>query len=320
MTTTTSPPPAVRGRHRGAIQPPDTAGSSAKDERCGCSTQLSSSSRYLFWHPSCQRCTSPSLDRPLYEAGGVLSLDNYVASSPRQVSARSRSTGALRGHDDVPDDRPRRTHGHRRGAHQNARRQDSAAAMQWPFFISSLILGFGWIMMYGPSGFVSVKVQQVLGHLPWNLYSPSRYGPHRGSGAGPDRISVLRQRASPSDASLDAGRDPVASATTIGASIAARQSPSRYAASPAAISSSVRTALTCSSRTSSSRTARPVGCLSPQARSISDEVHAATLPHHTSVRTRARRGGCAVRPGQLQPDRHPIRAGPPWRHRQRRRR
>jgi iron(III) transport system permease protein len=43
--------------------------------------------------------------------------------------------------------------------------------MQWPFFISSLILGFGWIMMYGPSGFVSVKVQQILGHLPWNLYS-----------------------------------------------------------------------------------------------------------------------------------------------------
>ena len=25
--------------------------------------------------------------------------------------------------------------------------------------------------MYGPSGFVSVKVQQVLGHVPWNLYS-----------------------------------------------------------------------------------------------------------------------------------------------------
>ena len=43
--------------------------------------------------------------------------------------------------------------------------------MQWPFFISSLILGFGWIMMYGPAGFVSVKVQQVLGGVPWNLYS-----------------------------------------------------------------------------------------------------------------------------------------------------
>jgi iron(III) transport system permease protein len=46
-----------------------------------------------------------------------------------------------------------------------------ALAMQWPFFISSLILGFGWIIMYGPAGFVSVKVQQVFGGVPWNLYS-----------------------------------------------------------------------------------------------------------------------------------------------------
>ncbi|WP_338898192.1 iron ABC transporter permease [Streptomyces sp. TG1A-60] len=46
-----------------------------------------------------------------------------------------------------------------------------ALAMQWPFFISSLILGFGWIIMYGPAGFVSVKVQQIFGSVPWNLYS-----------------------------------------------------------------------------------------------------------------------------------------------------
>src|SRR4051812_43125290 len=26
-----------------------------------------------------------------------------------------------------------------------------AVSMQWPFFISSLILGFGWITMYGPA-------------------------------------------------------------------------------------------------------------------------------------------------------------------------
>ena len=46
-----------------------------------------------------------------------------------------------------------------------------AMAMQWPFFISSLILGFGWILMYGPAGFVSVQVQQAIGSVPWNLYS-----------------------------------------------------------------------------------------------------------------------------------------------------
>ena len=43
--------------------------------------------------------------------------------------------------------------------------------MQWPFFISSLILGFGWITMYGPAGFVSTQVRAWVGTVPWNLYS-----------------------------------------------------------------------------------------------------------------------------------------------------
>lgn len=44
-------------------------------------------------------------------------------------------------------------------------------SMQWPFFISSLILGFGWITMYGPAGFVSSALQQWLGYVPWQLYT-----------------------------------------------------------------------------------------------------------------------------------------------------
>ena len=46
-----------------------------------------------------------------------------------------------------------------------------AMAMQWPFFISSLILGFGWILMYGPAGFISTEIRNVFGGVPWNLYS-----------------------------------------------------------------------------------------------------------------------------------------------------
>ena len=46
-----------------------------------------------------------------------------------------------------------------------------AMTMQWPFFISSLILGFGWILMYGPAGFVSSEVERIFGGVPWNLYS-----------------------------------------------------------------------------------------------------------------------------------------------------
>jgi iron(III) transport system permease protein len=44
-------------------------------------------------------------------------------------------------------------------------------SMQWPFYISSLILGFGWITMYGPAGFISVQVRDLVGFVPWNLYS-----------------------------------------------------------------------------------------------------------------------------------------------------
>jgi iron(III) transport system permease protein len=44
-------------------------------------------------------------------------------------------------------------------------------AMQWPFFISSLILGFGWITIYGPAGFISSQVRAWTGIVPWNLYS-----------------------------------------------------------------------------------------------------------------------------------------------------
>src|SRR5680860_1164766 len=44
-------------------------------------------------------------------------------------------------------------------------------SMQWPFFVSSLILGFGWITLYGPAGFVSSAVRQAIGVVPWHLYS-----------------------------------------------------------------------------------------------------------------------------------------------------
>ncbi|MFG2964895.1 MULTISPECIES: ABC transporter permease [unclassified Streptomyces] len=112
------------------------------------------------------------LDRPLYEAGGVLSFDNYVKLFTDAGFGRVALNTALFAvlttvftlviaipmavavvRTKIPGGRL------------------LAAAMQWPFFISSLILGFGWITMYGPAGFVSVKVAQVFGSVPWNLYS-----------------------------------------------------------------------------------------------------------------------------------------------------
>lgn len=43
--------------------------------------------------------------------------------------------------------------------------------MRWPFYISSLLLGFGWIILYGPAGFFSVQFREFFGFVPWNLYS-----------------------------------------------------------------------------------------------------------------------------------------------------
>jgi len=112
------------------------------------------------------------LDRPLYEAGGALTLHNYVALFTEAgfgkivlntvyfsvlttvftlllavpmaiIIVRTRVPGA----------------------------KYLGAMMQFPFFISSLVLAFGWITMYGPAGFVSTEVRQLFGGVPWNLYS-----------------------------------------------------------------------------------------------------------------------------------------------------
>ncbi|WGW11468.1 iron ABC transporter permease [Saxibacter everestensis] len=41
----------------------------------------------------------------------------------------------------------------------------------WPIYISPLVMAFGYILMYGPSGFVSIAARAVFGTVPWNLYS-----------------------------------------------------------------------------------------------------------------------------------------------------
>jgi iron(III) transport system permease protein len=40
-----------------------------------------------------------------------------------------------------------------------------------PMFISSIVLAFGYTVSVGPSGFISIAVRQMLGSLPWNLYT-----------------------------------------------------------------------------------------------------------------------------------------------------
>lgn len=111
-------------------------------------------------------------DRPLYEQGGVFTLENFAALfTEADFGMVILNTALFAGlttvltiviavpmaivvvRTDIPG------------------RRAFGASMQWPFFISSLILGFGWITMYGPAGFVSTGVRGLIGFVPWNLYT-----------------------------------------------------------------------------------------------------------------------------------------------------
>ncbi|MGO4759469.1 ABC transporter permease, partial [Streptomyces sp. 2MCAF27] len=43
--------------------------------------------------------------------------------------------------------------------------------LRWPIYISPLVLAFGWIVVYGPAGFLTTALRQGVGCVPWNLYS-----------------------------------------------------------------------------------------------------------------------------------------------------
>jgi iron(III) transport system permease protein len=112
------------------------------------------------------------LDRPLYEVGGIFTPDNYVrlftesgfGTVVLNTALFALGTTVLSLVIAVPMAvlvvRTKLPLG-----------RVFAGAMQWPFFISSLILGFGWITLYGPAGFVSTQVRAWIGTVPWNLYS-----------------------------------------------------------------------------------------------------------------------------------------------------
>ena len=41
----------------------------------------------------------------------------------------------------------------------------------WPLYLSQLVMAFGFSIMYGPSGYVTLAAQSAVGATPWNLYS-----------------------------------------------------------------------------------------------------------------------------------------------------
>ena len=99
------------------------------------------------------------VDRPLYEAGGLLTLDNYVRLfTEAEFGSVILNTVLFAGLTVILAQlfavpmaivvtRTKLPLG-----------RFVSGSMRWPFYISSLLLGFGWIMLYGPAGFASVSV------------------------------------------------------------------------------------------------------------------------------------------------------------------
>jgi len=112
------------------------------------------------------------IDRPLYDSGQVLTLQNYkdlfASEQLRKVLFNSfvfasittliaQSLGAffavLIGRTDLPC------------------RSFFGSMLLWPLFISHLVLAFGWFLAYGSAGFMTLFVKSYLGTDPWTLYS-----------------------------------------------------------------------------------------------------------------------------------------------------
>ncbi|GLQ12106.1 membrane protein [Devosia yakushimensis] len=41
----------------------------------------------------------------------------------------------------------------------------------WPMFISHLVIAFGWVIVYGPAGYITQQLQSITGTQPWDLYT-----------------------------------------------------------------------------------------------------------------------------------------------------
>ncbi len=112
------------------------------------------------------------IDRPLYDAGHVLTTGNYVRlvqtaefwSAVGNTLALAVGSTAIAvvigvlaailvGRTDMPG------------------RSVIGEIFIWPLYVSSLVLSFAWATVYGPSGYVAQAFEAVAGFAPWNLFS-----------------------------------------------------------------------------------------------------------------------------------------------------
>lgn len=85
----------------------------------------------------------------------------------------------------------------------------------WPMYISHLVLAFGWFIMYGPSGYITLLVEQWFG-VSWNLYTMTGMALVAGAAQAPLVHLFCASSAAKADASLeDAARTVGAGPLTV---------------------------------------------------------------------------------------------------------
>lgn len=148
------------------------------------------------------------IDRPLYEAGGLFTLDNYVRlfgdagfydvilnSVLLAVATTVIALGlgvafaVFLERTNLPFRRAMR------------------AVVLWPMYISHLVMAFAWFIMFGPSGYVTLFFQQWFGGAFWNLYTIPGMAVVAGTGLAPLVYLFCSSSAKLVDSTLeDAGR------------------------------------------------------------------------------------------------------------------
>lgn len=153
------------------------------------------------------------LDRPLYEAEPLFSLDNYIRlfGNPRFHEALGNSVllallstliatvlgvafALFLERTDMPG----------RGLLRNL--------TLWPMYVSQLVLAFAWFILYGPSGYVTLAVERVAGVPLWDMYTIMGMGLLAGTSQAPVVYLFCSSSARMADATLeDAARSVGAS-------------------------------------------------------------------------------------------------------------
>jgi len=154
------------------------------------------------------------LDRPIYDDQAILTLENFsrLFSNPKFYEAFKNSfvlsavttviagiigvsTAVFIGRTNLPG------------------KKFFGEVVLWPMYVSHLVLAFGWFMMYGPSGYVTLLVEGWIGGKPWSLYTMAGMAIVAGAAQAPlvhlfCASSVARADASLEDAARTIGAGP----------------------------------------------------------------------------------------------------------------